>query len=123
FRDKTARIEHQGVIRAGIVCFDLRQNRIEQIPVMNSCIENLARRAADFACNQSEPRFRVNWGLVLCENDQCRSALIQTRIHSGSNLYTPGERKADMHAVAHPVCRERAFDLLNDFFAWWNFGK
>ena len=90
---------------------------------MDSRIQNLARRTPDLARNQSQTHFRVNWRLVLCENNQRRLALIQARIHSRCYFHAPGKRETDMHTVAHLVCRERAFDLFDDFFARWNFGE
>src|SRR5262245_22934991 len=87
---------------------------------MHSRIENLARRAPDLARNQSQTRFRINRRLVLREYDQRRLALIQTWIHSRRNLYTAGKSQADVHAVTHLICRERAFDLIDDFFAGRN---
>ena len=81
FRDETARIEHERIVRVGVICFDLRENRVEQIRVMNSCVENVRRWSANFARDQCQTSFRVNWSLVFSEHDQCWSALIEPRVH------------------------------------------
>ena len=47
--NQTASVEHEGIIGAGIVRFDLGQNGIEQIGVMNLAIENLGRRTPETA--------------------------------------------------------------------------
>ena len=51
FRNETARVEHESIVRAGVIRFDFRQNRVQQIRVMNSCVENLGRRPANFTHN------------------------------------------------------------------------
>jgi hypothetical protein len=63
FGDKPVRIEHERIIRAGIVRFDLGQDRVQQIGVMNSRIENLRRRPAKPARDQSQPGPGVTGGL------------------------------------------------------------
>ena len=55
------------------------------------------------------------------EHNQRRPVLVEPGIHSRCDFHSAGEREANMHAIAHPVCRERAFDFLDDFFARRNF--
>ena len=56
-RDKAAQVEHQGIVRAGLVGFDLGQDRVQQIRVMNLRVENFGRRPAHFARDQLQPLF------------------------------------------------------------------
>jgi len=50
FRPRNPRvIEHERIVRAGFIRFNLGQDRVQQIGVMNSGIENL-RRAAGACC-------------------------------------------------------------------------
>ena len=65
FRDEPSNIKHKSVIGGGVVGFDLGQNGIEQIGVMNFAIENLGWRPADLAGDQGQSRLRVNGHLVL----------------------------------------------------------
>src|SRR5439155_8860690 len=50
--DETAGVEHEGVVGAGIVGFDLSENGIEQIRVVNFAIENFRGRLPDLARDQ-----------------------------------------------------------------------
>ena len=63
-------IEHERIVRAGVVRLDLRQDRVEQIRVMNARIENLRRRTPDAARDQRQAGLRVNWRLVFREHDE-----------------------------------------------------
>ena len=69
FRHKTARVQHERVVRAGVIRLDLCQNRIQQVRVMNPRIEHFGRWSTDFARDQSQSGFGVNRCLVLGEDD------------------------------------------------------
>src|SRR5258708_21445835 len=87
---------------------------------MNSWIENLRGRTPKLTRDQAKAGLRVNGRLMFRQHDQCRPALIQPRVHSGSDLHAAGEGKADVSAVAHFVRRQRALDLVDDLFRRWN---
>ena len=114
-------IEHERIIRAGLVRFDLGQDRVQQISVMNSRIENFRRRPADAASDQGQPGPRIDRWLMFREDDQRRTRLIQTRIHPGRDLHAASQRETDMNAVSHFVRGERAPDFIDDFFVRGNF--
>src|SRR5260370_19707293 len=90
---------------------------------MNLAVENLGRRATELAREQRQPSFRVNRRFVFGKDDQGRTRLIQTRIHSGSDFHATGESQANVNTVLHLVSGERALDFLDDFFARPNFGE
>src|SRR5205807_10560695 len=90
---------------------------------MNTGIQHIRRRPADLARDQTQSRFRVNWRLVFGEHDQCWPALVESRVHARSDLDTASEREPNMRAIPHFVCSERAFDFVDDFFVWRNFGE
>jgi hypothetical protein len=81
FRDESARVEHERVIRAGLVRFDFGQDRVQQIGVMNPRIENFRRRTANLGRDQSQTCARVDRRLVFGEDDQGGARLVQARIH------------------------------------------
>ena len=91
--------------------------------MMNSRVENLRRWPANLARDQSQPGFRVNRSFMLGEHNQRRTALIQARIHARRDLHAAGERKTNMDAIAHFVCRKRALNLVGHFLARRNFGE
>ena len=90
---------------------------------MNSRVENFGRRPAHRCGNQLETILGINRSLVLGENDQCRPALVEARVHSGCDLHAATKRESNVNAIAHFVGGKRAFDFLDDFFARWNFCK
>ena len=97
-RDKTAGVEHDRIVRAGVVRFDLGQDGVEQIGVMNLRIEDVRWRPAHLARDQAQPALRVNRRLVLREHDQGRPALVEARIHPGGDLDPAGERETNVDA-------------------------
>ena len=88
---------------------------------MNSRIQDLRRRPADFARDQSQSSLRVDRRFMFGENNQRRAALIKPWIHSRSDLHPTCEREADVHAITHSVRSECALDFLDDFFARGDF--
>ena len=58
---------------------------------------------------------------MFSEHDQCRAALVESRVHAGSDLHSACQRQPNMRAVPHSICGERPFDFVDDFFAWRNF--
>src|SRR5438034_10181311 len=57
------------------------------------------------------------------KNDQCRSRLIQPRVHPRSDLHPAREGEANVNAIVHAVGRERALDLGDDLFVRRNLRK
>src|SRR5260370_20216369 len=86
---------------------------------MNSRIQNFRGWPANTSGDQFQSFFRINWRLVLGQNDQGSSALVQSRIHSGSYFYSAGERETNVNAVAHFIRGHGAFELFDDLFARW----
>src|ERR1700730_9524197 len=86
---------------------------------MNSWIEDLRRWTPECARAQTQSGLGVDRRFVLGKDDQGRPGLIEPWIHAGGDLQPAVQRKANMHAVAHLVCGERALDLLNDLVARW----
>ena len=117
FGNASVRVEHERIVRAGVVRFDLRQNRIEQVRVMNLCIENFRRRPARFAGDQCKAGLCVNRRLVFGENDQGGAGLIEPRIHSRRDLHAARNREPNVNSVAHFVGGEGALQLFDDFLA------
>ena len=76
FCNEAARVQHQRVVGVRVVCFDFCQNRIQQIRMMNSRIQNLGWRPPNLAGDQSQPSLCVNWRFVFGEYNQRRSAVI-----------------------------------------------
>ena len=91
--------------------------------MMNTRIEYIRRRAVDLARDQTQTRFRINGWLVFGEHDQCRPALVESRVHAGSNLNSACQREPNVHTVTHFVRTERTSDFVDDFFAWRNFSE
>src|SRR6266567_5981079 len=91
--------------------------------MMNSGIQHIRRRPADLARDQTQSRFGINWWLVFGEHDQCRSALVESRVHARGDLNSACQREPNMRAIPHFVCSERAFDFVDDFLVWRNFAE
>src|SRR6476660_104910 len=91
--------------------------------MMNTRIEHIRRRAADLARDQTQARFRINGWLVFSEHDQCRPALVESRVHAGGDLHSTCQREPNMRAIPHFICSERAFDFVDDFFGGRNFSE
>src|SRR5204863_2568381 len=93
--NETPSVEHEGIIGAGIVRFDLGQNGIEQIGVMNLAIENLGRRAPDLARDYGQSSVRIYGRFVFVWDDQGRMRLIRSRIHLGSFFDSDGNSQSN----------------------------
>ena len=91
--------------------------------MMNTGIQHIRRRPADLARDQTQSRFRINWRLMFGEHDQCRPALVESRVHARGDLNSSCQREPNMRAIPHFVRSERAFNFVDDFFAWRNFGE
>ena len=91
FGNEPAGVEHERIVGAGLIGFNFGENRVEQIGVVNTGIENVRWRPAELACDQCQPTSRINRRLEFCEHDQGWPALIQARIHPGSNFQSPSK--------------------------------
>ena len=120
---EAADVEHERIIGAGLVRFDLGQDRVQQICVMNPRIEDFWRRTPDRAGDQGQSGFRIDWRLVFREHDQGRTRLVQPGIHAGGSFHAAGQRQTNMNAVSHFVGGECPPDFIDDFFIRRNFGK
>ena len=109
--DEALPVEHERVIGAGVVRLDLREDRLDEIAVVDLGVEAVRREAPHAACDEREPAAPVDRRLELREHDQRRTGLVEPRIHAGGDLDAAGEGEANVHAVAHRVRLERAADL------------
>ena len=81
---------------------------------MDLRVQRVRSEAAQRTRDQPQTRPIVDGRLVLGENDQGGTRLIQTGIHAARELHAPRQRQANVYAVAHAVRDERAADLPDD---------
>ena len=91
--------------------------------MMYSWIENVGRWPSKLARDQRQAALCINGRLMFREHDQRRTILIKSRVHAGGDFHSTGEGEANVHAVAHLVGGERAFDFLDDLVVRRNFRK
>ncbi len=112
--DEAAGVEHQRVVGAGGVGLDLRQDRLDQVRVVDLRVHDVRGRATDAAGDEAQAALVVDRGLELREDDERRPRLVQSRVHARGDLGAAGQGQADVDAVGHSVRGQRPPDLLDD---------
>ena len=106
-RDEAAPVQQDRVVGAGHVGFDLGQDRVEQVGVVDARVEHVRSGPAHARGDQPQPAGAVHRRLVLGQHDQRAAGGVQPRVHAAGDLHPAGQREAHVHPVAHAVGVQR----------------
>ena len=113
-RHEARHVQHESVVRARGVGLDLCEDGLQEVVVVDLGIQAVRREAAQRARDEAQALLVVDRGLVLGEDDEGRSFLVEARIHAGCDLRSARESEADVGVLLHVVGLERALDLAAD---------
>lgn len=82
FGDEASRIEHQGIIGPGVIGFQFREDRLNQIIVVNLRVEAVRRKSTDAAGDEFQSCFVVDRRLVFGEHDQRWADRVESWVHA-----------------------------------------
>ena len=118
--DEAARVEHERIVGARRVGFELREDRCELVARVDGLIEHIGRRPAVCGRLERDAGLVVHGRLVLGGDDERVSVRVDARVEAGCVLLAAGEREPDVNPVAHRVSFERATKLPGDLFVRWD---
>src|SRR5262249_57908031 len=72
------------------------------------------RWSAHGTCDEPDAERGVDGWLVLCEHDQCGTALVEPRVHATGDLDPAGQGEPYVDVVGHLVRPQRRADLPGD---------
>lgn len=127
FSQKALFIEHDCIVCTGIVGFDLGENGLDEVAMVDLGVEAIGRESAGAGGDETEPfvadRRAVDRGFVFGEDDEGRSGLVEAWVHAAGDFDTAGECEADVDAVVHVVGFEGFADLVGELFVRGDLGE
>ena len=96
-------VEHKCVVYPCQVCFDLGENVVDQVVVVDFGVYELGRISADAGGNQSDAPLFIDGWFPFCHNDQAGSKLIEAGVHARGGFGSPGEGHTNVGLVSHAI--------------------
>ncbi len=121
FGDEASLVEHDGVVCAGVVCFDFGEDGLDEVAVVDLWVHAVWGEASDGGGDEFEAGFGgvfVDGWFVFCEDDECWALGVESGVHAAGEFDASRECEADVDVVVHVVCLEGSADLFADFVFW-----